>query len=279
MIRRNAHKYSISALCKCLGIARSTYYYECKEKPSDTALVEAVKTAYEENRSVYGSRKLKHCLKRKGISVSRRKILQITNRLGLFSAYTRKKYRMKPQKCNQSTGLNHLDRQFNGQKSRAVVVSDLTYVRVGGSWKYICILLDLNNREIIGYSAGHQKDALLVRKAFSSVKTNLFQIQMFHTDRGSEFDNMLIDDLLETFQIKRSLSLKGCPYDNAVAEATFKMIKAEFIYHRQFDSIEQLNYELADYVHWFNHLRLHSALDYLSPVEYHQTHSSSFLSE
>ena len=61
------------------------------------------------------------------------------------------------------------------------------------------------------------------------MKGNLFDIQLFHTDRGSEFDNMLIDELLDSFQINRSLSMKGCPYDNAVAESTFKMIKAEFV--------------------------------------------------
>ena len=72
------------------------------------------------------------------------------------------------------------------------------------------------------------------------MKGNLFDIQMFHTDRGSEFDNMLIDELLDSFQISRSLSMKGCPYDNAVAESTFKMIKAEFVYGRRFDTLEQL---------------------------------------
>ena len=75
------------------------------------------------------------------------------------------------------------------------MVSDLTYVRVGAKWAYICILLDLGAREIIGYSGGAYKNADLVHKAFSTVKGSLFGIQMFHTDRGSEFDNALIDEL------------------------------------------------------------------------------------
>ena len=91
---------------------------------------------------------------------------------------------------------------------------------------------------------------------------------MFHTDRGSEFKNQIIDEMLGVFHIKRSLSMKGCPYDNAVAEANFKMFKTEFVRGRNFDSLAQLKVELADYVHWFNHLRMHVALDYRSPVEY-----------
>ena len=100
------------------------------------------------------------------------------------------------------------------------------------------------------------------------MKGNLFEIRIFHTERGSEFDNTLIDGLLESFRISRSLSMKGCPYDNAVAESTFKMIKAEFVSCRRFDTLEQLQLELADYVHWFNNIRLHGTLGYLAPAEF-----------
>jgi transposase InsO family protein len=90
---------------------------------------------------------------------------------------------------------------------------------------YICILVDLFNREIIGHSAGPNKDARLVYDAFATVKANLCELQMFHTDRGSEFNNQLIDEVLDTFNIKRSVSLKGCSFDNAVAESTFRYSK------------------------------------------------------
>jgi transposase InsO family protein len=149
-----------------------------------------------------------------------------------------------------------------------VVVSDLTYVRVGTSWNYICVLVDLFNREIIGYSAGKNKDALLVSKAFARVDTNLNNINVFHTDRGNEFKNKLLDQTLEAFNIQRSLSMKGCPYDNAVAEATSKIIKTEFVKHSAFETLEDLQYELADYVNWFNNHRIHSSLGYLTPEEY-----------
>ncbi|MEN6417333.1 MAG: hypothetical protein ABFC73_00265 [Clostridiaceae bacterium] len=100
-----------------------------------------------------------------------------------------------------------------------------------------CIQLELGAREIIGQSAGANKNAELVRKAFSMVKGNLFDIQIFRTNRGSEFDNMLIDELFDSFQINRSLNMKGCPYDNAAVESNFKMIKAEFVYSRRFETL------------------------------------------
>jgi putative transposase len=86
-------------------------------------------------------------------------------------------------------------------------------------------------------------------RAFTSIKVNLRKIKLFHTDRGNEFKNKLIDDALKTFNIQRFLSMKGCPYDNAVAEATFKVIKTEFVKGQQFDSLEELTRELHNYVH------------------------------
>lgn len=148
----------------------------------------------------------------------------------------------------------------------------MTYVRVSKRWHYICVLVDLYNREIIGHSVGLHKDAFLVYRAFASVKGDLRKVQLFHTDRGSEFKNKLIDDALEAFHIQRSLSLKGCPYDNAVAEATFKTIKTEFIRGSHFHSLAHLTREFHDYVNWFNNFRIHGSLGYLSPIEYKLEH-------
>jgi transposase InsO family protein len=178
---------------------------------------------------------------------------------GLVSTYTLAQFKPHVEKCNESKTANLVARQFNDQKHLKVVVSDLTYVRVGMQWNYICVLIDLFNREIIGYSTGRNKDAQLVSRAFASV-------------RGNEFKNKLIDDTLSTFGINRSLSMKGCPYDNAVAEATFKIIKTEFIRQYTFYNLNELNYELSDYVYWFNNQRIHSSLDYLTPVEYRNIH-------
>lgn len=136
---------------------------------------------------------------------------------------------------------------------------------------YLCFV-DLYNREIIGYSAGPNKSAELVQRAFSTVKHNLNRLELFHTDRGSEFKNKLIDEALKTFGIARSLSEKGTPYDNAVAEATFKTIKTEFVSGRVFESQQELDVALFDYVNWFNTIRIHGSLDYLTPIEYKRKH-------
>ena len=87
-------------------------------------------------------------------------------------------------------------------------------MNVQGKWNYICVIIDLFNREFIGYAAGKNKNAELVYKAFGKIKANLNNINIFHKDRGNEFKNKIIDEVLTTFNIDRSLSKKGCAYDN-----------------------------------------------------------------
>lgn len=131
-------------------------------------------------------------------------------------------------------------------------------MKVGKDWNYVCFLIDLYNREIVGYSAGERKNAALVQRAFASVKQPLGKIKLFHTDRGSEFKNVGIDELLGKYQINRSLSHKGNPYDNAVAESTFKILKTELMNGKHLHTLEQPALELFDYVHWYNNIRMHS---------------------
>lgn len=268
MIKANAHKYSVSAMCKVLQIFRSTYYYEAKQKTDESELTAAVIDIFKASRNNYGTRKIKHELAKREMIVSRRRIGRIMKQEGLVSTYTTAQFHPQKDSCNESKIENVVNREFDKQPYRNVVVSDLTYVRVGMSWNYICVLVDLFNREIIGYSAGPHKTAKLVKQAFMTVSENLGNIHIFHTDRGNEFKNQLIDETLETFNITRSLSHKGCPYDNAVAEATFKIIKTEFVKNQIFMNLDALRLHLADYVNWFNNHRIHSSLGYLTPVEY-----------
>ena len=260
-------------MCKLLDIPRSSLYYNRnnnlkKKKSNDHDLTDLIKEIFKNSRNNYGSRKIKVELAKRGHIVSRRRIRRIMKKNGLVSSYTVKQYKLHKTKCNNDSIDNKLNRNFKQEKRMKVVVSDLTYVNVGGKWNYICLMLDLYNREIVGYAAGKNKNAELIEKALYSIKYDLSKIELFHSDRGSEFKNEEIEKALKTFNITRSLSTKGCPYDNAVAEATYKIIKTEFAFNKRFDSLEELELELFDYVNWYNNIRIHGSLDYKTPVEF-----------
>lgn len=255
-------------MCKALNVSRALVYYKRKNKRIDKQLEQEIIRIFKESRNNYGSRKIKVELSKLGYQVSLRRIRLIMSLHGLVSNYTVKQFKPYKARCNEEALPNIVNREFNREEQLDVVVSDLTYVNVAGKWNYICLILDLWNREIIGYSAGKHKTAELVYQAFCKIPYDLSRIHIFHTDRGNEFKNKVIDEVVDTFGIKRSLSKKGCPYDNAVAEATYKIVKTEFAFNRRFESFGELERELFDYVNWYNTIRIHGSLDYQTPLAY-----------
>ncbi|MFC3928179.1 IS3 family transposase [Streptococcus caprae] len=266
IITANKDNYSISAMCQCLNIPRSSYYYKAVEPVSEMELEEMVKRIFLESKSRYGARKIKKCLEVQGINLSRRRIRRIMKRLNLVSVYQKAVFKPHSKGKNEAPVPNLLDRQFNQEKPLEALVTDLTYVRVGNRWAYVCLIIDLFNREIIGLSAGWHKTAELVKEAFQNIPYALTKVKLFHSDRGKKFGNALIDKMLEAFDITRSLSQAGCPYDNAVSESTYRAFKLEFINQEAFRSLEELALKTKEYVHWWNHHRIHSSLNYQTPM-------------
>ncbi|WP_431833043.1 IS3 family transposase [Bifidobacterium adolescentis] len=270
VIRANASRYPISAQCRILGVPRSTYYWmiEHPEAGRVDPIAGDVHAIWRDSHERYGARKIKAALERRGVTASRRRIVNIMKRRGMTSAYARRTFKPHKTRVNEARLANILDREFDGYEPRTHLASDLAYVRVGGKWAYVCLLIDLANRSIAGHSADTSRTADLVMAAFATLDFPLTEVEVFHTDRGSEFDNAKIDELLDVFDIRRSLSRKGNPYDNAVVESTNRLLKKELIYRNHYTSLEQLRSDLNDYVWWFNNQRLHSTLGYRSPKEF-----------
>ena len=130
-------------------------------------------------------------------------------------------------------------------------------------------MLDLCGRKILGSAVGGSRNAKLVETAFYTVEADLRKVDIFHTDRGSEFKNQLIEQILDAFGIKRSLSAKGTPYDNAVAESMYNIIKTEFVFGREYADVAEFKLFWFDYVNWYNNVRIHGSLGYLTPSQWH----------
>ena len=227
-----------------------------------------VRAVRRDGRERYGARKIKAALERKGVTASRRRIGNIMREQGMTSVYARGRSEPHGTRADEARLANLPDRGFDGYAPHTRPAGDLTYVRVGGDWAYVCLPVDLADRGIVGHSAGRTRDASLVLGAFATLDFPLTDVQVFHTDRGGEFDNTRIDELLDVFDIKRSLSRKGNPYDNAVVESTNRLLKKELVYRNHYATIEQLRRDPDDYVWWSDNQRLHSTLGYRSPKEF-----------
>ena len=227
-----------------------------------------VRAVRRDGRERYGARKIKAALERKGRHRVQETHRQHHARTGHAGAYARGRSEPHRTRADEARLANLLDRGFDGYAPHTHLAGDLTYVRVGGDWAYVCLLAGLADRGIAGHSAGRTRDASLVLGAFATLDFPPADVQVFHTDRGGEFDNTRIDEPLDVFGIKRSLSHKGNPYDNAVVESTNRPLKKELVYRNHYATIEQLRHDLNDYVWWSDNQRLHSTLGYRSPKEF-----------
>ena len=227
-----------------------------------------VRAVWRDGRERYGARKIKAALERRGRHRVQETHRQHHARTGHAGAYARGRSEPHGTRADEARLANLLDRGFDGYAPHTHPASDLTYVRVGGDWAYVCLLVDLANRGIVGHSAGRTRDASLVLGAFATLDFPPADVRVFHTDRGGEFDNTRIDEPPDVFGIKRSLSRKGNPYDNAVVESTNRLLKKELVYRNSYATIEQLRHDLNDYVWWSDNQRLHSTLGYRSPKEF-----------
>lgn len=256
-------------MCGVLGVPRSTYYWALSHpepERADDSIAGDVVRIYEDNRRERGAPKIKCALAREGVVASRRRIKRIMNQKCLVSAYARKKYKLCAAMASEAEAPSVLDRELDGHPPHTHIVSDLAYVRVGGKWNYACLLIDLRDREIVGHAASGRKDSRPAKAAFATLGFPPTGIDVLRTDRGSEFANPDIDDPLEAFDIRRSLSRKGNPYGNAAIEPANRILKKELVHRRAFADLGRLRRELNPCVRWRSGAGTHSALGCMSPV-------------
>ncbi len=221
---------------------------------------------WESSRKMYGSRKISKALEKEGIFLSSFIVLKLMNRLNINSFYHVKKKRpYNKSKVNTVIDMNILNQKFDGYGELEVLTSDLTYVKLKDKFGYVCFVTDLFNREIIAYGASLKHDSDFVLDVLSGIKVN--KTRIFHSDQGHEFKNSNVKSFLRHHNIIHSLSRPGIPQDNAISEGLFAIFKKEWA-KGQYDSLEELEIDVANFVHNYNYFRIHSKLDYKSPIEF-----------
>lgn len=165
---------------------------------------------------------------------------------------------------------NHLSRNFSQKAPNLVWASDITYLRAGGRWYYLCIVMDLFSRKVISWHISSKADVELVMTTFRRAyeKRNAPYGLMFHSDRGSQYTAFSFRQLLDSLNVVQSFSQKGCPFDNACCECFFKYLKKEETNRRTYHSLQELQLSVFEYIEGFyNSKRPHGSLGMLTPNE------------
>ena len=228
--------HSVIKMCEALKISQCQYYQwirfqgnRDKRKNREIWLVEAIRRIFIENREVYGCRKIKKALETEGIFVSEWKIRRIMRENG-FYPQTRKKW--KPYRKAKSNGMyseNKVKRHFLPDRFNELWAGDITYIPTNMGWFYLVAVLDLKNKEVIGYEVSKNIDSELCKRALANALAlrGRHKGLVFHSDRGSQYSSRAYKSMLAENGIESSMSEPGCPYDNSCVESFFATLKKE----------------------------------------------------
>lgn len=275
-VARHQDKYAASRMCTLLGIGRSSYYAWKKRKPSQREhkmqiLLENIRRIHKLSRNTYGSPRVHAELRRQGIACNQKTVARLMRLDGLQGQ--RKCCRVITTNSDHCFPIaaNLLNQDFHADRPNQKWVADITYITTAEGWLYLAGVLDLFSRKVIGWEMSSRIDADLVERA---LRMALYQRQpgsglIHHSDRGSQYASHQMRNLLAANQIQVSMSGKGNCYDNAVMESFFGTLKNEWVHHQRYQTRSQARLDIFRYIEGFyNTIRLHSSLGYLSPNEF-----------
>ena len=265
-----------------MTVSRSCYYEwldspKTEHEKENEALIEILKVLFEKGRGTYGTRRLKNKLTEQGIVVSRRRIGRLMRQAGLWCK-TKKKFKATTDsKHNKSIAPNLLKRQFTVSEPDRYYVGDITYIYTQEGWLYLAVVIDLFSRKVVGWSMDNRMKAQLVNDALLMAiwKRKPIKGLIWHTDRGSQYASDSHRAILKEHHVIQSMSRKGNCWDNAVSESFFHTLKTELIHHEQFKTRYDAKQVIFEYIEvFYNRERIHSANDYMSPVDYEIQHKA-----
>jgi len=264
-----------------LGVRRQGYYEWRKkdEKPREKQTKELkteINNIFFESDRIYGARKILAKLKTKGIKTSRKRIRKLMREDGLVPVTYRRRINTTDSNHDLAVAPNLLKQQFDTTKKNIAWVSDFTYISTDEGWLYLCSVIDLYSRRVVGWAVSKSIDRHLAISALKAAVFNRSPMKgfIFHSDRGSQYASGDFRSALDEFGGIQSMSAKGNPYDNAPAESFFKSIKVECLSRRRFATREQATSAVAKYLLFYNRERIHQSLGYLSPVQFEQNLAS-----
>ena len=270
-------EFRVKKMCRVLGISRSGYHEWKKQKTGmrkrqNELLLTRIVDAHEQSRKTYGSPRITAELKARGVPCSRNRIARLMRTNGI-AAKTKRRYRITTRSRHTRPIAPNLLKERSVERPNAAWVSDITYIRTYEGWLYLAVILDIFSRSVVGWSMGERLTDDLVVHAFHKavMKRDPDSSLVFHSDRGSQYAGNRFRSLLLRHGMVQSMSGKGNCYDNAFAESFFGTLKTE-LGHR-YPSRSTARQDIFEYIEvFYNRVRRHSALNYMSPLEYERKH-------
>ena len=269
VIYRHKDKYSISEMCRFFEVSRSGYYgfvsrMDIPEK--DLPLAEKIRECQEKCGKTYGYRRVHIWLEKQKIHHDPKTVLRVMQKYNLLSVVRRKKYHNYGECLHRYPNL--LNRDFKAERPNQKWVTDISYIKTGQGTLYLSVIRDLYDNSIVAYKTGTKQNINLVLSTIRAAKKKekvTAELQL-HSDQGFQYTSQAYFKLTQSYGITPSMSRRGNPYDNALAENFFSILKTECIYRVKLKTYEEARLLIAEYIHFYNHQRIQFKTK-LTPLE------------
>ena len=281
-IAEQSHEYAITLLCKALEVSESGYYawrgrkasQHCRE---DAQLAAEIQQIFLDHRQVYGSPRIHAVLQARGMHCSRKRVVRLMQQLGLSAQPKRSRKPTTKSDPHARFAPNHLNREFTAEQPNSRWVTDTKAVETSEGWLYLAVILDLFSRMVVGWAMATNEDSKLVELALRMAVARRHPEAglLHHSDRGSEFTSDRYQAALRELGIEVSMSRTANCWDNAAMESFFATLTKECTDRTRFQSRQQARSAIFEYLECFyNPVRLHSTLHYVSPFAFEQADQS-----
>ena len=269
VIYRHNKKYPISEMCRFFKVSRSGYYDYVNRKDipaKDLPLAEQIRECQEETNSTYGYRRVHIWLEKRGIHHNPKTILRVMRKYNLLSVVRRKRYINYGQHLHRYPNL--LNRDFKAERPNQKWVTDISYIRTGEGFLYLSIIRDLYDNSIVAYKTSTCQNINLVLSTLSAAKKKekvTGELQL-HSDQGFQYTSQEYFNLTTSYNINQSMSRRGNPYDNALAENFFSILKTECINRVKLKTYNEARTLIDEYIYFYNNQRIQLKTK-LTPLE------------
>jgi putative transposase len=275
-IRAHREEFGVRAMCRVLRVHFSGFYAWLKEPLShraqeDLRQTELIRQAWTDSGKVYGYRKLTDDLRDQGERISENRVARLASLAGVAAQVG---YRRRPSRYGGKPAVvaeNRLEQRFEASRPDQVWVTDITYLRTHEGWLYLCVVIDLFSRRVVGWSAQSRMTTDLALQALLMAiwRRKPAGRVMVHSDQGSQFTSREWQMFLHQHNLEPSMSRRGNCHDNAVAESFFQLLKRERIRRRTYPTRDDARRDVFEYIELFyNPKRKHTNNGMLSPVDY-----------
>lgn len=270
VIYRHREKYSISEMCRFFEVSRSGYYDYVRRMDvpaKDLPLAEKIRECQSVCRNTYGYRRVHIWLERNGIHCNPKTVLRVMNKYNLLSVIRRKRYVKYGEHLHRYPNL--LNRNFTAERPNQKWVTDISYIRTRQGFLYLSIIRDLYDNSIVAYKTGSEQNINLVLNTIKAAKRKekvTAELQL-HSDQGFQYTSQAYFNLTQRYGITPSMSRRGNPYDNALAENFFSILKTECIHRVKIETFKDARELIDDYIYFYNNQRIQTKTK-LTPMEF-----------